>query len=155
MPDSHSRTQILLVEPHDASRAILRAAVRALADVEPHAGFETARARLSAVPFDFLVTNIRLGAYNGLHLVYLASASDGRAPRAIVYSDGHDFGLAREAQSAGAFYETRECLPVTLAAYLQAMLPSRDRRDPAHRDRRAMFRGGRRCWDSHLAGRIA
>ena len=153
MSDSHSRTHILLVEPNDASRDVLRAAVHSMARVETHAGFETARRRLGVVAFDFLVTNIRLGAYNGIHLVYLASALEGGSERAIVYADAHDVALAREAQRAGAFYETRECLPVTLAAYLRAALPPRDRRDPAVRDRRTLFRGGRRCWDPPRASR--
>jgi DNA-binding NtrC family response regulator len=148
MPDSFARSHILLVEPHDASRAILRAAVRSLAYVETHATFETARARLGVVPFDFLVTNIRLGAYNGLHLVYLVSTIENAATRAIVYSEVHDLALAREAQLAGAFYETRQTMPITLTAYLRAELPPKDRRDPATRDRRAMFRGGRRAVDA-------
>src|SRR5436189_1573102 len=152
MPDPVSRRHILLVEPNDASRAILRAAVRSLAHVETHAGFESARARLGVVPFDFLVANIRLGAYNGLHLVYVASTLNGASTRAIVYSDDRDLALAREAQLAGAFYESRQTLPTTLATYLTAELPARDRRDPARHDRRAIFRGGRRSSDA-LGGR--
>ena len=133
---------------------MLRAAVRSPADVETHPGFESARARLGVVPFDFLVTNIRLGPYNGLHLVYLVRDGQNAArPQAIVYSEAGDIGLAREAQQAGAFYETRGCVAVTLTAYLEARLPPFDRRDPATPDRRARFRGGRRCWESHLAGR--
>ena len=37
------------------------------------------------------------------------------APRAIVYSDERDAGLAREVQGAGALCEVGSCLPVTLA----------------------------------------
>jgi hypothetical protein len=122
-------------------------------EVDSEPGFETARPRLALTPYDFLITNVRLGAYNGLHLVYLASwGSD--PPRPIVYTDHHDPGLAREVQLAGAFYETRECLSVTLAAYLAHTLPPRDRRDPSVPDRRRLIRGGRRCWDRHRVGRL-
>ena len=140
---------ILLVEPDEAARGILQTAASAFAHVESHGRFDTARARVCHGSFDFLVTNIRLDAYNGLHLVYLRALGPG-LPRAIVYSDAGDLALARQAQRAGAFYETHEYLPVTLAAYLHSTLPARDRREAASRDRRCMFRGGRRCWDLHL-----
>jgi len=144
-----SLTPILLVEPDDAVRHTLYDAVGALAEVEPHREFRTARARCLAGSFDFLVTNMRLGAYNGLHLAYLCMAGFG-TPRVIVYTDARDPSLAREVQRAGAFYEVAACLPVTLAAYLTGMLPARDRREPARSDRRRQTRGGRRCWDRHL-----
>jgi hypothetical protein len=139
----------VLVEPNDLARGLIQAAASRLGDVESFGQFETARARLRMGAFDYLVTNVRLGAYNGLHLAYLIAAGVG-APRAIVYSDERDAGLAREAQRAGAFYEVGACLPVTLAAYFSGILPSRDRRNAAHPDRRTEFRGGRRCWDLHL-----
>jgi DNA-binding NtrC family response regulator len=141
--------RLLLVEPNDVSRQILAAAAASVTEVESHRIFETARARLWSAPFDFLVTNVRLGAYNGLHLVYVSSHGHG-TPRAIVYSDQRDPGLAQEVRRAGAFYEIATCLPVTLAAYVKGTLPDRDRRDPVITDRRSLVRGGRRCWDHHL-----
>lgn len=147
-----ARPQILVIEPNDVARRRLQLAVTALADVELHRQFETARARMSFGSFEFIVTNIRLGAYNGLHLAYVASLGP-HPPRVIVYSDQRDAGLAREAQRAGAFYEVGECLPVTLAAYLKGTLPEQDRRSPDTADRRSDVRGGRRCWDLHLMGR--
>jgi len=152
MLPSASRMHILLVEPDGAARGILQAAASVFAHVESHGRFDTARARVTLTLFDFLVTNVRLGDYNGLHLVYLRSPGRG-APCAIVYSDNRDPGLAREAQRAGAFYEVGTCLPVTLAAYVTGTLPVRDRRDPAISDRRVLFRGGRRSWDHHLVSR--
>jgi DNA-binding NtrC family response regulator len=148
-----TRFTLLLVEPRDASREVLRAAVGQLAAVEAHADFAQARRRLGATPFDFLVTNLRLGAYNGLHLVYLAASFNRGLTRAIVYSNELDVGIAREVQLAGAFYELRTSLPAALHSYLRApLLPPRDRRNPAIRDRRAQFRGGRRGSDLPLPG---
>ena len=139
--------RILIVEPHDGTRSILEGAAPSVAQVESHGSFEAARTCLLEGRFDFLVTNIRLGAYNGLHLVYLSRRSGGGAPRAIVYSNERDAGMAREVQRAGAFYEVGNRLPVTLAAYLVGTLPSHDRRDPRMTDRRTRLGGGRRCWD--------
>jgi DNA-binding NtrC family response regulator len=153
MPKSVLPPHVLLVEPDETARSVLQTAASAFAHIESHGRFETARARVCHRSFDLLVTNVRLDAYNGLHLVYLRAYSPG-PPRAIVYSDKHDLGLAREAQRAGAFYEIHECLPVTLVAYLHQALPARDRRDPVSRDRRNIFRGGRRCWDLHLVRQV-
>jgi DNA-binding NtrC family response regulator len=144
-----SLKRILLVEPDDVIRGILEGAAASLAQVESHRRFETARASVIRAPFDFLVTNVRLGAYNGLHLVYLGSTRP-EMPRAIVFSQERDAGLGREIQRAGAFYELGAQLPVTLAAYLAATLPRYDRRDPAAPDRRTRLGGGRRCRDLGL-----
>ena len=142
--------RVLLVEPEVLARQILLDAASGVARVSARARFSKARTDLRGGTFDFLVTNVRLGAYNGLHLVYLA-AVDGISTRSIVYSEGQDLGLALEVQRAGAFYETRECLPVTLTAYLRGVLPVRDRRDPRVDDRPAGVPGGRRRWDRHVA----
>jgi DNA-binding NtrC family response regulator len=147
---SAARALIILVEPNDLARGLLQAAASQVGQVESYHQFESARARLRLGSFDFLVTNIRLGAYNGLHLVYLISSA-GERPRAIVYNEERDPVLAREAQRAGAFYEVGAALPITMASYFTGRLPPLDRRDAALPDRRSLFRGGRRAWDAHLA----
>jgi DNA-binding NtrC family response regulator len=143
--------RILLVEVDDVARGLLERTAASLAHVESHSRFEKARARLFSETFDFLVTNLRLGAYNGLHLVHL-TAHDQNPPRAIVYTEKRDPGLAREVQAAGAFYEVGTCLAVTLPAYVTGTLPDRDRRDSAIPDRRRRpgGGGGRRRWDLRL-----
>jgi DNA-binding NtrC family response regulator len=143
--------RVLLVEPESEVRAVLQEATRSIAHVAAHNNFSTARASLLECRFDFVITNLRLGDYNGLHLVHIAAAHR-LGVRTIVYSDRHEFGLAREAQRAGAFYERGECLPVTVRAYLSSRLPPDDRRDPSH-DRRQSTRGGRRAWDVYMTGR--
>jgi len=144
-----SLKRILIVEPDDVLRGILEGVAASVAQVESHRRFETARASVLGAPFDFLVTNLRLGPYNGLHLVYL-SLSRPQMPRAIVFSDEPDAGMGREVQRAGAFYELGPRLPVTLAAYLTGTLPGYDRRDPTAPDRRTRLGGGRRCCDLGL-----
>jgi DNA-binding NtrC family response regulator len=138
--------RLLLVEPRDRARDRLAAAASDVATVESCADFQSARARLCESSFDFLVANLRLGAFNGLHLVYLASTG-ATAPRAIVYTDQRDPGLGALVQRAGAFYEVGGSLVATLSTYVAAALPESDRRDPAAADRRREFRGGRRIVD--------
>lgn len=127
----------------------LRALQRVLAftaQVDLCADFVGARARLIARPPNLLVTHSRLGAYNGLHLAYLAMAL--RLPtRVVVYGDADDLVLARETQIAGAFYVPCQQIAVALPAYLDAELPPQDRRDVANPDHRQQFRGGRRATD--------
>lgn len=141
--------QLLLVEPNRIVADRLTAAIRDVVHVHTYWQFEAGKALIANTPFDFVVANLRLGAFNGLHLVHLA-ASAGSAPRCIVYTDVREPALAAEVRRVGAFYDTAECLPVTLSAYLRGGLPAFDRRDPGRADRRGSFRGGRRCWDQHL-----
>jgi hypothetical protein len=145
------RDRVLLVEPDKARRARLRDVVREVADVDVHSDFVSARAHLFSKPYDWLVTDTRLGAYNGLHLVYLAKAS--QLPiRSLVYADRRDLFLAQEAQRAGAFYELRDRVDRALPVYLLSVLPPLDRRSAVTPDRRAApFRGGRRCTDPSVA----
>jgi DNA-binding NarL/FixJ family response regulator len=138
--------RVLLVEPDPTRWPELRQAGRSGIFIERCTLFTEARHRLMSDPPALLVTNLRLGAYNGLHLVYLVTAN--RYPtRTIVYSTHQDLPLIEEAQSIGAFYETSVRLVNALPAYLHAKLPQKDRRSPARIDRRQMFRGGRRAAD--------
>jgi len=146
-------TRIMIVEPDVDARQRLTDAARPTADVRRYAGFTDVRDDLLSTPCDYLVSNLRLGAYNGIHLVYLI-ASHNIPARCIVYTERRDEQLGREVQLAGAFYETRECLEVTLTAYLRGTLPPRDRRGAGIVDRRRPWRGGRRCWDRCLLDQV-
>ena len=137
---------VLLVEPDAVFGSHLQVAVSDVAEVRCVSHFAAARSVLQQSPVNILVTNLRLGAFNGLHLVYLAQFL-ARGARAVVYTDWLDTGLGRDVQRAGAFYETRPCLPYTLVSYLDAVLPPKDGRNLAIHDRRQMFRGGRRSAD--------
>ena len=139
---------VLLVEPNPRVADMIQEAIRPMAQVYHHLEFESARRRLGTMRVDFVISNLRLGAFNGLHLTYAANAT---APaRCIVYTDAREPALAQDVRRAGAFYEVTDRLPVTLTAYLASNLPAADRRDPATPDRRTPFRGGRRIWDRQL-----
>jgi ActR/RegA family two-component response regulator len=138
--------RVLLVEPDQTLAGRLYEAVRSVAEVHLHPQFQTARTHLLTMPFDFVITNLRLKAFNGLHLVHLAAAAE-LPTRAVVYTDDYDPALAKEIQRSGAFYEPKEALLHAIGVYLQSALPNQDRRNPAVRDRRNDHRSGRRCWD--------
>jgi len=135
---------ILIVDPNAGSLVVAQNPLRLVADVDACSEFQDARDRLLSKAPDLLVTNLRLRAYNGLHLVHLAT---GMPTRCVVYAEFHDLALAREVQAAGAFYERAKRLLRALPAYVHAGLPPRDRRSPAGLDRRQILRGGRRRTD--------
>jgi DNA-binding NtrC family response regulator len=143
-----ARKSLLLVDGDSTVSGSLRAAVRSIALATVCADYSSARARLSRNPPDWLVTNLRLGIYNGLQLVRLVATADLRT-RSLVYTDHihQDVALVSEAQAAGAFYETQDRLVQALPGYLAAVLPAHDQRSPVVRDRRSGCRGGRRASD--------
>ena len=100
MPNS---LRILVVEPNRESRTSLHVRGSRYGLVESFADFGSARARVMAGGFDYLITNIQLEAFNGLHLVYL-SRSLGVAASALAYTDVPNDSLAADARAAGAAY---------------------------------------------------
>jgi len=134
--------EILLVDPEIGGVGAVEAVLQLAGDVQICTNFQSARARLLQRPPDLLVTNLRLEAYNGLHLVLLAART---RTRCIVFSTHDDIGLAREVQAAGAFFELSDRLPQVLESYVNATLPQHDRRDIAKVGQ--PLRGGRRCTD--------
>ena len=137
---------LLIVEPDPTFRTLLEETAHQHGVVETVGDFPTARARLFAAPPDLVVTNLRLDAFNGIHLAYLLASVDWPS-RGVVYGEELDVSLAHEARHAGAFWELRRRLLYALPAYLDADLPARDRRDPVRPDRRSAFRCGRRASD--------
>lgn len=67
--------RVLLVEPDSAFRTSLLTTA-AQVGIDGHENFPSAKAHLLSVPCRWLVTNIRLAGYNGLHLVHLARSLD-------------------------------------------------------------------------------
>ncbi|HVH30027.1 MAG TPA: hypothetical protein VM818_24930 [Vicinamibacterales bacterium] len=138
--------RVLIVEPDPSTLSSLLQAIGSSAKAEGCTTFPVARRQLVTNAYDRLITNLRLQAHNGLHLVYLAR-SRAMGTRAIVYTNNLEVALAHEVQESGAFYESLERLRHSISGYLQHDLPSSDRRDPMFSSRRATFRGGRRYLD--------
>ena len=81
----------------------------------------------------------------------LLANSDSATTRSIIYSDRPDPYLIHEARALGAFFERADRLANSLVGYVRFGLPERDRRESTRFDRRAAFRGGRRCVDVAVA----
>jgi DNA-binding NtrC family response regulator len=141
---------VLIVEPDDDVALRLTASLDRVEDVRRCRSFHDAREQLERSAPDLLVSNLRLREYNGLQLVYLAGNADSPM-RAIIYTTTLDIALARDVQRAGAFYDTADCLEVSLRAYLGTALPPSDRRDP-DRYARGSRRAGRRLTDLTSGG---
>ena len=148
IPDpSRTRSSVLIVEPDARVGRALRAACLQAAAVVLCPDFDGGRAELERNPPKVLITNLRLEAYNGLHLVLLSQMS-GIGARCVVHTDRPDFLLVSEALAMGAFFERTERLIYSVLGYIWGTLPEIDRRDPVRMDRRASFRGGRRASDN-------
>lgn len=96
--------QILLVDT-DSHRAAQLAAPLQQAGfaVTRSAGFEDAMKRIRAAAPDVVIANVRLGAYNGLHLIMRARAEHPHVG-AVAMSAAPDPVLASDAASFGAEY---------------------------------------------------
>ena len=145
------KNEVLVVDVDRNRLRALQSALACHAHVDACVDFAGARARLFACPPRLLVTDSQLGAYNGLHLAYLA-ATVPLPTRVVVCGETGDTCLAREAKIAGAFYVSRHDVAAALPAYVGADLPSRDRRDVSQPSRRQQFRGGRRATDAAPEG---
>jgi DNA-binding NtrC family response regulator len=88
---------------HDRLRATEQVLVSAGFLVTCASSFEQAKRGLRLAPPDLLVTDVRLGAYNGLHLVVRAH-SDRPSMPAIVLDVQYDQVLESETKNAGAVY---------------------------------------------------
>jgi DNA-binding response OmpR family regulator len=104
MTDSPQRPRILVVDDDvPLLDAIQRAFSEAGQDVIAHSTFEGARGALRGESLDALVTDVRLGAFNGLQLAVIARDTHPNI-RVIVFSGFDDPVLRHDAESIGATY---------------------------------------------------
>lgn len=81
--------------------------------------FQAARTKLATEVYDLIVTEHRLGQYNGLHLAYLAKDAQPNA-RTLIFSPTFDPITAREARAAAAVYDSAERIVRTAQSCLGA-----------------------------------
>jgi len=99
--------------------------------------FDAARARLVSNPPAVLLTAIKLGEFNGLHLVLAAKIADPRIA-AIVTIEAPDPVLEKEAEQLGATFlvqptSVRELLAAVLRTYLRSPADTTPIRPPFER----------------------
>src|SRR5205823_6838923 len=104
---------VLLVEPSAPALARLSQAIGSLAYIDACSSFKIARDRLRHRPYDRLITNLRLGSFNGLHLVYVGQPT----MRCVVYADRRELVLGAEIEAAGAFSDWYERLLASIGSY--------------------------------------
>ena len=114
------RRAVLIVEPYEsfASQLIVLSKDAGWETISCET-FETARSQLDVEQPDVLVTNVRLGLFNGIQLCYLAKRVRPETP-VIVYAAQKDLGLAADAQQACGFFERQAFLPHSLLSFLSA-----------------------------------
>jgi DNA-binding NtrC family response regulator len=119
MSDEHTRARrVLVVDDEPALLDAVRYAFeRAGLEVVACRSFEDARTRILSEDFDALVTDVRLGAFNGLQLAVIAR---NRLPNLgiVVFSGYDDPVLREEASGLGAAYLVK---PVTGERLLQEL----------------------------------
>ncbi|HTM25755.1 MAG TPA: response regulator transcription factor [Vicinamibacterales bacterium] len=126
-PDADAPRRHILIVDDDLS--LLDALQRALSDDPGHevvacSTFEEARRRLREQRFDVMITDVRLGAFNGLQLVVLARDVN-HATQVIVFSGYDDPVLRSEAEHLGAVYLVKPVLAGTLLELIRSNAESR------------------------------
>jgi DNA-binding response OmpR family regulator len=132
--------KILIVEDNEASRMGLRTLlIRAGYEVASASSFVKGRRAITEQAPDLLITDLRLGEYNGLQLV----AAVPLGVPSIVVTGYPDSVLAAEAQKLGAHYVTKPIVPETLLNLIEEALASAAQRQS---------RGSTRRWDRKPVG---
>ena len=94
--------RILIVDPNRESSATTEQLLSSAGyDAASMGSFEDASRSMATSPPDVLVTAVRLGRFNGLHLALRARAEHPSLPVVVLGEDG-DSGLAAEAGRLGA-----------------------------------------------------
>jgi DNA-binding response OmpR family regulator len=96
--------RLLVVETDPAARAAMDRMLSTAGNmVTSVAEFDAAEERLVYAPPDLLITAVKLGSHNGIHLVLRAQANHPHTQAIVVHTDD-DPVLEEEATSAGATY---------------------------------------------------
>lgn len=116
--DTMPHQKILIVDDDPALLEALERAFRdAGEDVVARGSFEDARKALRTTSFDALITDVRLGAFNGLQLAVMARDAHPDI-RLIVFSGFDDPVLRSDAEQIGAVYLVK---PVTSSQLLEIL----------------------------------
>jgi DNA-binding NtrC family response regulator len=122
-----SRSRVLIVDDDVALLEGVESAFRAAGeDASSCSSFELARQMLRSEEFGVLITDVRLGAFNGLQLALLARDLYPQITL-IVFSGFDDPVLRAEAEHAGAAYVVKPVATSTLLELARRSRPPSDR----------------------------
>lgn len=111
-------TTALIAEPSETFRASLEAIFETAGwQVIGRSALDEARKDVAERAPGVIVTSLKLGGFNGIHLVYLAKLANPLAV-CIVYGEPD---RAEEAQRAGAIYVEHNCIREALPDILDSM----------------------------------
>ncbi len=110
---------LLVVADHAHSVSLADLLRAANYKVTTASNFEAAKQQLAATPPAVLISDIRLGAFNGLHLVVL---SQSKAVRSVVMDTVLDVTLEIQATRLGATYLVKPIEPTVLLRMVRAHL---------------------------------
>jgi DNA-binding NtrC family response regulator len=115
-PKVSARHRVLIVDDEPALLEALKVALeRSTCAVTACRAFDEARQQLLAEEFDVLITDVRLGAFNGIQLAVVARDRNPRM-KIVVFSGYDDPVLRAEASNLGAIYLVK---PITAEQLLQ------------------------------------
>ena len=119
MTDEHQRKTLIVDDDASLLDALERAFVEAGEHVVATGSFEEARKALDGEHFDALVTDVRLGEFNGLHLAVIGRDAHPDM-RIVVFSGFDDPVLRSEADHVGAEYLVKPVSGATLLSVIRA-----------------------------------
>ena len=140
-PQALETRRVLIVEPLTADLVFATARVPFAPQIAD--GFAAAKVALMTNPPDLLITPLRLGAFNGLHLV-LRGKTSRPDMAAVVLSEASDGALRREAEALGATFIVLPVAPQQLQAAIMRVLLGRSEEGPVQPpyERRVAVRRG-------------
>src|SRR4029453_520635 len=119
MSETPQRQKIPIVDDGPSLlEALERSFLEAGQDVRAYGSFEEARRVLQTTRFDALITDVRLGAFNGLQLAVIGRDTYPDI-RLIVFSGFDDPVLRTEAEHVGATYMVKPVTGAQLLAILR------------------------------------
>ncbi len=130
--EQQQRPRVLIVDDYPGVAEVIGDELQRRGyDVATSRAFQDARTQLLATRVDVLVTDVRLGAFNGLQLAVIARAT-WPMMRIIVISGFDDPVLKAEAVGVNAAYLVKPVLPEHLITTLQSMAESGDGNRPSN-----------------------
>jgi DNA-binding NtrC family response regulator len=124
----HGRRVVLVDDDNSLLRVLRTGLEHAGCEVRAFDRFDDAKKHLATATPDILITDVRLGGSNGLHLVVMSKLAHPEM-LAVVMTGYDDIVLKKDAEAAGAHYVVKPILVADLVDLLVADSSVMGRRD--------------------------